>query len=101
MNITGDSMNMSISEHCSREAGVTCDQIQEWLIRTVAAYLKVDAQEVKIDMHFDGFGLDSVDAVSISGALGDWLRRELPVTLLFEYPTIRVLSAHLASPAAK
>lgn len=92
-------MDIPISEEKDRVA--TSAEIQNWLIKAIADELKIDPSAIKIDMHFDECGLDSVEAVAISGALSDWLGRELPVTLLFEYPTIRVLSTHLAQLVAK
>lgn len=73
------------------------ETIQSWLVRAIAEKLKVSPHEIKTDVPFDEYGLDSVDAVSISGELSDWLQRDLPGTLLFEYPTIGELAAHLAA----
>ena len=45
---------------------------------------------------FAYYGLDSVAAVGVSGALEALLGRKLPPTLTWDYPTIELLAAHLA-----
>ena len=71
--------------------------IRNWLIDSISKKLKVDRNTLRTDLMFDEYGLDSVAAVSLSGALGEWLGRDLPGTLLYDYPTIDELAAHLAS----
>lgn len=78
---------------------ITAPQIQQWLIATVAKALKADAGEIDVDISFDRYGLDSSETVGIVGDLADWLGRELSPTLLYDYPTIKSLSAHLAQTA--
>lgn len=41
-------------------------------------------------------GLSSVLAVDLCSALGEWLERPVPVTLLFRYPSVEALAAHLS-----
>jgi phthiocerol/phenolphthiocerol synthesis type-I polyketide synthase C len=74
----------------------TADIIQSWLVAQVAEYLHVRPEEVNVRQSFANFGLSSVQAVSLSGELEDWLRRRLSPTLVFEYPTIEELARHLA-----
>jgi acyl carrier protein len=78
----------------------TTEEIQAWLIQAIAGKLKVPPQNIATDVFFDEYGLDSLGAVSISGALGKWLHLDLPGTLLYEYPTIQELSAHLSKAVA-
>jgi len=84
--------------HASGSLNRTSLEIQHWLINAIAKRMNADPASIKIDVCFDDFGLDSLAAVELSGNLGDWLGRDLPGTLLFEYPTIRELSHHLAQP---
>jgi acyl carrier protein len=71
--------------------------IRNWLIDSISKKLKVDRSTLRTDLMFDEYGLDSVAAVALSGALGEWLGRDLPGTLLYDYPTIDKLAAHLIS----
>jgi acyl carrier protein len=79
----------------------TALEIQAWLTRQIAAILKVSEDEIDPDKTFDSFGLGSVDAVSLSGDLEDYLDRRLSPTLLYQYPTIRLLATHLAGDELK
>lgn len=78
----------------------TREQIRDWLVGAVADKLTLTPEQIATDTPFDEYGLDSVAAVSISGALGELLRRDLPGTLLYEYPSIDELSNHLAETVA-
>ena len=70
--------------------------IENWLIQQIAAQLRIAPQQISLDRPFVDFGLDSVQAVSLTGELEAWLERSLPATLVWDYPTIRDLAAHLA-----
>jgi acyl carrier protein len=59
--------------------------------------VKADVADIDYDIAFDRFGLDSVSAVEMTRELSAWLNEELAPTLLYDYPTIDLLSAHLAS----
>jgi acyl carrier protein len=70
--------------------------IQHWLVARVAASIGLPADDIDISLPFSYYGLDSVAAVGLSGELEDWLGRKLPPTLTWDYPSIALLSAHLA-----
>jgi acyl transferase domain-containing protein/acyl-CoA synthetase (AMP-forming)/AMP-acid ligase II/acyl carrier protein len=77
--------------------------IQFWLIETVSSYLGISSREVDPREEFTSLGLDSEKAVRLAGALQEWLGKPLPATLVYEFPTIEVLSRHLSGevlPAA-
>ena len=72
-------------------------QIEDWLIGHLADTLKTDKKSIDIRQPFISFGLDSAHAVGLAGDLEEWLERELPPTLIWDYPTIEALARHLAS----
>ena len=74
----------------------TASDIEAWLTGQIAAILRVSEDKIDPDKTFDSFGLGSVDAVSLSGDLEDYLDRRLSPTLLYQYPTVRLLARHLA-----
>jgi polyketide synthase 12 len=74
----------------------SAEEIRSWLVAKVAELLHIAPCEVDVRQPFAGFGLSSVQAVSLSGELEDWLRRRLSPTLVFEYPTIEALASYLA-----
>ncbi|MFW6096896.1 MAG: AMP-binding protein, partial [Chloroflexota bacterium] len=70
--------------------------IEQWLVQQIATQLQIEPQQISVDRPFVDFGLDSVQAVSLTGELEVWLSRSLPPTLVWDYPTIRDLATHLA-----
>lgn len=72
-------------------------EIQEWLVNQVASLLFVDPKTIDPQASFNSFGLSSRDAVMLSGDLEEWLDRRFSPTLVYEYPTIAVLTEFLAS----
>jgi acyl carrier protein len=79
------------------------ETIQAWLVGRLAERLGVAETEVDVSQPFAFYGLDSLAAVSLSAELEDRLGRKLPPTLTWDYPTVVLLSRHLAetvTPAA-
>lgn len=69
--------------------------IQGW----IAERLGVDPSRISTGKAFYDFGVDSVTAVEMIGGLGQRLGRSLSPTLVWDFPTIRELAAHLAAAA--
>jgi len=69
--------------------------LNEWLIRKIADATGMSIDEINIDTTFADFGLDSRTAVSMSAELERLIGRELPPTLIWDYPTIKEVSKHL------
>ena len=78
-------------------------EIVDWLVSQLARELDLPATDIDPSRPFAYYGLDSVHAVRLTGALESWLGRELSPTLAYEYPTIDLLSRHLAgeNPAGR
>ncbi len=76
------------------------ETIQAWLVERLARHLRVPASAVDPRQPFAHYGLNSVQAVGLSGELQDWLGRPLEPTLLYAYPTIETLARHLAETPA-
>ena len=72
-------------------------EIETWLISYLAKNLDFDRDEIDTTVTFDHYGLDSTTAAFMTTDLEDWLKLELDLTLLYDYPTIEELSQHLAS----
>lgn len=75
-------------------------EIETWLIQDIARVLEIPESDVECDRNLFEFGLGSRRVAAISGRLQKWLSVKLPPTLLFEYPTIEELAAHLANGAS-
>jgi acyl transferase domain-containing protein/acyl-CoA synthetase (AMP-forming)/AMP-acid ligase II/acyl carrier protein len=82
--------------------------LQEWICAELARAVRCDPARIDPDVPFVEQGLDSRAAVALAGALEERLdRHDLSETLLWEYPTLALLVAHLtgsdavrAAPAA-
>ena len=83
------------SEHGGRSAA----EIADWFVSQLSRELGVPATDIDPSRPFAYYGLDSVHAVRLTAALESWLGRELSPTLPYEYPTIDLLSRHLAEGA--
>jgi acyl carrier protein len=73
------------------------------LERTIAAVWRevLSVPDVGVDDNFFDLGGDSLRIGRIGRRLGEVLGREVPLTDLFEHPTISAIAAHLgAAPAA-
>ncbi len=74
----------------------TAKEIRNWLARELSERLELRTDEIDVYTPFDTFGVSSSDALILLGDLETWLDRELPTTLLWDYPTIEQLSTHLS-----
>ncbi|MBT8226482.1 MAG: acyltransferase domain-containing protein, partial [Dactylosporangium sp.] len=80
----------------------TTAEIRQWLSHEVARRVKVRPGTLDLRQPVASYGLGSVDMVGIAGDLERRLGRELPATLVWEYPTIEALATFLgSSPAAR
>jgi malonyl CoA-acyl carrier protein transacylase len=71
------------------------EAIRAWLIAKISE--KIDNNhEIDIRQPLAQYGLDSLELVTISGDLQEWLGCPLSPTLLYDYPTIDTLSHYLA-----
>lgn len=71
-------------------------EIVAWLVARLAVELGLSPTEIDVCVPFANYGLDSVHAIQLIAAAQAWLGRELSPTLVYEYPTIELLSEHLA-----
>lgn len=70
--------------------------IQSWLVKRLAELLDVSTSQIDSTQPFTDYGLDSKDAVNLSGELEDQLGKPLSPTLLYKYPTLESLANYLA-----
>ena len=70
--------------------------LQGWLVSQLAERLGLEPDEIDIEEDFANYGLNSVEAISLSGDLETHIGRRLPPTLLWDYPNIQALAQYLA-----
>jgi acyl carrier protein len=79
------------------QLGRSPEEIEDWLTVRIAAAANVAPDEVDIHLPIADFDLDSSAIVSLTHALSEWLDRDLPVTTLWEHPSIAGLAAVLGT----
>lgn len=72
-------------------------EIERWLVRASARSLRVEERDIDPHRPFPELGMDSIAAVELSGDLELWLGRKVAPTVIWDYPTIALLAAHLAT----
>ena len=88
--VNTDRLNNS-STYPTREA------IEGWLIDKIADSLEIKPHEIDTSKDFADYGLDSVEAINISGELENYLGCRLSPTLLWDYQNIEALARYLAT----
>ncbi len=74
--------------------------IQAWLVSKLSELLEIGANEIDVGEPFASYGLGSTELVSLSGELAQWLGRDLPAELAYEFPTIEALARGLADSSS-
>ena len=80
------------SSHRAKSIGL----FQTWLIDWLARELGIEREKINASQSFLGYGMDSVQAMTMVGDLEASLEVRLPPTLAWDFPDIDALSAHLA-----
>ena len=60
--------------------------------------LNISPDEIDIREEFTSYGLDSMELISVSGFLEQWLGRTLSPNVMYDYTTIADLAAYLMVP---
>ena len=80
-------------------AGRGADEIAAWFVSRLSAELGLIPTEIDTSQPFAYYGLDSVHSIRLTTELEAWLGRKMSPTLAYDYPTIDLLSRHLAEDA--
>jgi acyl carrier protein len=73
------------------------DEIEHWLVTRFAEVLNVEPERIDAAGPITDYQIDSSAAVTVTNDFSEWLGISLPVTLFWEYPTMRSLAAELAA----
>ncbi len=68
----------------------------QWLVEQLSRLSGVAADSLDADAPFSTYGLDSKDAIALTGALQDWLGRPVSPTAVYDFPSISLLARHLS-----
>lgn len=77
------------------------DTLRAWLAQRVATYVQRPPEEIEPDVPLAEYGLDSVYALTLSGDIEDHLGLALEPTVMWDYPTIGLLTKALLDDLAK
>lgn len=74
---------------------IDSEELQNWMKASVAELVKTPVHRIQVNKDFHAFGLDSVSAIKLSNELSDYVGKDVPPNLIYDYPTIGLLSDHL------
>jgi acyl carrier protein len=74
---------------------LTRDSLKGWMVADLARRLRCAESEIDTTKPFDALGLDSRNAIQISGALGKAVGLRLSPAVLFDHATIDDLADYL------
>lgn len=106
LNVVGEWTPPSVSVPTSERvtAVAEAEGLTAWLRTRLAKRLGGDVEAVDLHAPFSAHGLDSAALVGLSGELQEYLGREVPPMLLYDFPSVSRLVAHLTGeglPAAE
>lgn len=76
------------------------EDVKFWLVKRIAKACDLKPSDIEIHERFSRYGLNSLDAVEISGDLEQFLGRRVCPTVTWQYPTIESLVNHLCGGEA-
>jgi amino acid adenylation domain-containing protein/thioester reductase-like protein len=80
---------------------ISSEKIQAWLVTHITSMLEIEAESIDPRQPFTYYGLGSIQAVSLTGELEEYLNRKLSPTLAWDYPTIELLAGYLAQDSGQ
>ncbi|MGW2228479.1 acyl carrier protein [Streptomyces formicae] len=80
--------------------GASETEIRQWLTERIGDLIGGNAQEILPDVLLAEYGVDSLQAFSLIGEIEDRWGLSLDAALTWEYPTIALLAAFLATEIA-
>jgi acyl carrier protein len=80
----------------STSAASAQEEVELWMLDWLSKQRRIRIDEMDARTTFVDIGLDSVSAVELSFALQTWLDFEVDSTVVWQYPSIGVLSRFLA-----
>ena len=73
------------------------DKIQKRIVTELNTLLAINEKDIDLKKPFSDYGLDSVQLVSLSGAIAEELNAEIEPTIMWEYPTIEEMINFLSN----
>jgi thioesterase domain-containing protein/acyl carrier protein len=93
-------MPAAATESSSTRVTRSAADIRAWLVAELARSMKIAPSQIDTAQSLFSLGVDSLIAVGMTGALADWLNRDLPASLMWDYASIDAMAEGLADRAA-
>ena len=74
---------------------MTSEELEQWLKSMLAAHTRVSPETIDVNRPFDEMGVDSMQAVALSGELETLLKRRIEPTVFWDHRTLRALARAL------
>lgn len=71
--------------------------VETWLVDWIAKQVKTSSANIDLNKSLFHYGLDSVTTIALLSDLEDWVDREFPPALIWNYPVIKDLANYLTS----
>lgn len=88
-------MNQSVAQVRPSLCATSRAEVVAHLREGLANALGIPPEQVDSQRPFTAFGLDSIKAFALTGDLAEWMDRDLPATLFWDYPTIEALAGYV------
>tara|TARA_R110000824_G_scaffold139589_2_gene304805 strand:+ start:264 stop:626 length:363 start_codon:yes stop_codon:yes gene_type:complete len=75
----------------------TQEEVQEWIVQWLVDIASVTRESIELDKPFSDYHLDSLTAAEFSDDIHDWLGVEVPITLVWNYPTLADMTRYLSA----
>jgi len=69
--------------------------LKDWLIKKASELMKIQPGVLDTNESFASYGMDSLRAVQFSGEISTYLKKQLPATLVYNYPSVDLLLKYL------
>jgi thioesterase domain-containing protein/acyl carrier protein len=93
-------MHAPLTEYSLVRKARSAAEIRAWLVTELSRALKIDPSRIDTARSLLSLGVDSLVAVGMTGALADWLNRDLPASLMWDYASIDAMAEGLADSTA-
>lgn len=74
---------------------IPLSDLRQWLCETVAELLELDVADIEGDKPFAAYGFGSLAAAELAARLEDALKRPIPESIAYDYPSIAKMTAYL------
>ena len=88
------------TECIGTQAGRSAEDVRAWIVGELSRSLNVEPCSIDTAAPLVTLGVNSLAAIGMTGGLASWLGRDLPATLMWDYPSIDAIAEGLAESDA-